>query len=436
MAGLLREKLGSAHADAGESRIWRTSVLRWGVLFLVALTAVGGALWSAARQQERAFGAVEQLLKSGDVSVAIREVGAYQKDYPDDSRVFALRARIHLKVGQAREASRLFEQHGAASAVDLHAWAQAYLMQSQWSLAAPILARFLQLEPRNANGLYDLMVCQMRLGRLREALDLAKRLAEIPGQEVVGHLYQGTVYSDLTNAEQAATQFAKVAELDPEMRKLTIPPEDFLTQYGSTMVSLGKGDEAIPLLQRSLEARATADAAVSLGQAYLQIGDTEQAVASWERALKLNPEAHRACEGLADQALRAGNAQQALDWLSPLEESATLEPATAYMFQRAYQRLGDQKKAAVWQARAAQLRKRNQVAAVVDRLQLEAPTSYWAQIVRAFRFAEAGNWSEAEGVLQQVRDNDTPHPFVQQLESAVKARGKLPPLEGIPVQSF
>ena len=436
MTELPRAKDGAAHVNEGEARTWRNSMARWGVLLVVAMAVVGGALWYSGRQQERALSAVEQIVKSGDVSVAIREVGAYQQDYPDDSRVFALRARIHLKVGQPREAARLFEQHGAASAVDLHAWGQAYLMQSQWSLAAPILGRFLQLEPKDASGLYDLMVCNMRLGRLQEALALAKRLVEIPEHEVVGHLYLGTVYSDLTNEEQAITHFEKVLELDPELRKLTIPPEEFLTAYGSTLVSLGKGDEAIKVLKRSLETRATADAAVSLGQAYLQIGETEQAVAHWEQALTLNPGAHRACEGLADVALREGNAQKALDWLSPLEDSATLEPATTYLFQQAYSRLGDVKKAAVWQARTAQLRKRKQVASVVDRLIVEAPSSYWAQIVRAYRFAEAGNWSEAEGVLQQVRDNDTPHPFVQQLESAVKARGKLPPLEGIPVQNF
>ena len=193
MAGLLRAKVGSTHANEGEGRFWRTSLMRWGVLLAVAIVVVGGALWSAARQQERAFVLVEQSLKSEDMSVAIREVAAYQRNYPDDSRVFALRARIHLKVGQAREAARMFEQHGAATAVDLHAWTQAYLMQSQWSLAAPILARLLQLEPKNASGLYDLMVCNMRLGRLQDALELAKRLGQIPEHEVSGHLYLGTV---------------------------------------------------------------------------------------------------------------------------------------------------------------------------------------------------------------------------------------------------
>ncbi|TXT28095.1 MAG: hypothetical protein FD138_2643 [Planctomycetota bacterium] len=428
--------MGSEHADAGESRHWRTSAARWVVLVVVAMAVVGGTLWTSARRQEKAFVAVEKLLQSGDVSVAIREVAAYQREYPDDSRVFALRARIHLKVGQPREAIRLFEQHGAASAADLQAWGRAYLMQSQWSQAAPILARFLQLEPQDAGGLYDLMVCNTRLTRLLEALELAKRLVQIPGYEVVGHLYLGTVYSDLLNEQQAAVHFAKVLELDPELRKLTIPPEEFLTEYGSTLVSLGKGDEAIKILKRSLETRPMADAAVSLGQAYLQIGETEQAIANWELAVTLNPDAHRALEGLADQALRAGNAQKALEWLGPLENSATLEPATTYLFQQAYQRLGDLQKAAVWQARTTQLRKRNQVAAVIDRLQVEAPNSYWAQIARAYRFAESGNWSEAAELLQQVRDGETTHPFVQQLATAVKARGKLPPLEGMPVQNF
>lgn len=436
MAGLLRAKMSSDRAEADESRAWRTSAARWSCLAVVAMVIVGGTLWSSARRQERALVSVEKSLSSKDTSVAIREVAAYQREYPDDSRVFALRARFHLKLGQPREAARLFEQHGAATAVDLQAWGRAYLMQSQWSHAAPILARFLQLEPNDASGLYDLMVCNTRLTRFLDALELAKRLVKIPGYEVMGNLYLGTVYSDLTNSEKAAVHFAKVLELDPELRTLTIPPEEFLTEYGSTLVSLGKGDEAIQVLKRSLEVRPMADTAVSLGQAHLQIGESEQAAANWELALKLNPAANRAREGLADLALRGGNAQKALEWLSPLQESALLEPATTYLFQQAYQRSGDLQQAEVWKARTAQLRRRNQVAAVIDRLQVEAPNSYWAQVARAYRFAEAGNWSEAEGLLQQVRDDETPHPFVQRLSAAVKARGTLPSLEGMPVQNF
>ena len=411
-------------------------MLRGGVLLAVALAVVSGALWSSSRQQEQALVSIEQLLQSGDVSSAIRDVSAYQRDYPADGRVFGLRARIHLKVGQPREASKLFEQQGAATAVDLHAWGQAYLMQSQWSLAAPVLTRFLQLEPKDHDGLYDLMVCDMRLGRLREALELAKRLVLLPGHEASGHLYLGTVYNDLKNEEDAAAEFGKVLEIDPSLHALPIPPEEFLTEYGSTLVSLGRGDSAITHLRRSLEIRPTAEAAVSLGQAFLQIGETEPAATNWKLALTLNPKSHRACEGLADFALRDGNAQKALEWLRPLEEGATLEPTTAYLFQQIHQRLGNTEKAAVWQTRTAQLRKRNQVAAVIERLQVEAPSSYWAQVARAYRFAEAGNWSEANGVLQQVRDDDSPHSFVQQLTSAIKTRGTLPPLEEIPIRNF
>ncbi len=436
VAGLLRARIGSAHADSDVSRRVRHFLIRWGLFLVIALAVVGGALGYLARRQERAVAVVEQLLQAGNLPAAIREVGAYQRDYPADSRVFALRARIHLKFGQPREAAQLFEQHGAATAVDLRAWAQAYLMQSQWSLAAPILTRFLQLEPQDANGLYELMVCDMRLGRLKDALELARQLAQLPGQEVRGHLSLGTIYNDMKNKEQAAVQFGKVLQLDLELQGLSIPPEDFLSEYGSTLVSLGRSDEAVSLLKRSLETRATPEAAVSLGQAFLQLGETQQAVANWERAVELAPQSHRARESLADIALREGHAQEALGWLHPLEDSAKLEPATAYLFQRIYQRSGDTAKAAIWQTRTAQLRERREVESVVDRLQIEAPTSYWAQIARAYRFAETGNWSEAQGLLQQIRGEDSPHTFAQQLMKAVKTRGPLPPLEEFPIPSY
>ncbi|GDY06980.1 hypothetical protein LBMAG52_04660 [Planctomycetia bacterium] len=436
MTGLLPERFGSARADDNGSLRVRRALTRWGILLVIAIAVVGGVLVSMARRQEQALAAVERSLAAGDMPAAIREVAVYQREYPDDSRVFALRARILLKAGRPREAVQLFERHGAASAVDLHAWAQAYMMQSQWSLAAPILTRFLQLAPRDTNGLYELMVCKIRLSRLTEALDLAKQLAELPGHEVLGHLYLGTVQNDLKNEEQAVTEFGQVLRLDPELRALSVPAEDFLTEYGGTLVSLGRSDEAVGLLKRSLEIRATSAAAVSLGQAQLQLGDTQQAVAHWELAVKLDPQSHRAREGLADVALREGHVREALEWLQPLAESPQLEPATAYLFQRIYQRLGESPQAAIWQARTAELRQRREIESAVDRFLMEAPSSYWAQVVRAYRFAESGNWSEAQGVLQQLRDADLQHAFVEQFRSAVRTRGALPPLKEIPIRLF
>lgn len=412
------------------------SLKRWGVLLVIALIAVGGGLVYLTGQQERALAAVEQLLTSGDVTAAMREVSAYQRQYPADSRVLALRGRILLKMGRPREAAQLFEQHGAATVADLSAWAQAYLMQSQWSLAAPILKRSLQLDPTDANALYNLMVCDIRMGLLQDALKLGTELSRRPSHSVVGHWYLGTIHSDLKNEEQAAEEFGQVLRLAPELRDLPISPEQFLSEYGGTLLGMGRSNDAIPLLKRSLEIRPTASAATALGQAFLQLGDTEQAVAQWELAVKLDPESHRAREGLADLALREGRADQALEWLQPLEDSDKLEPATAFLMQRICQRLGDSEKAAAWQVRANQLRRKREVESAADRLLVEAPSSYWSQIVRAYRVAESGNWLEAQRLLQQVRDVDSPHEFVQQLQNAVKTRGPLPPLEEIPIRSF
>lgn len=435
MAGLIGTNSGSARADKVTRRS-RRSLVRWGALVLFAVAVVGGVLLSMARRQEQSLAAVEQLLAAGDLRVANREVAAYQREYPDDGRVNGLRARILLKAGQPREAAQLFERYGAASTVDLHAWAQACMMQSQWSLAAPILTRFLQLAPSDTNGLYELMVCNIRMSRLTEALELAGQLAQLPGQEVLGHLYLGTVQNDLKNEQQAVAEFGQVLQLDPELRKLTVPAEDFLSEYGGTLVSLGRSDEAVSLLQRSLEIRPTPAAAVSLGQAKLQVGDSQQAVANWELAVKLDPQSHRAREGLADVALREGHVREALEWLRPLEESPRLEPATTYLFQRIYQRLGETSKAAIWQARTAELRQQREIESAVDRLLIEAPSSYWAQVVRAYRFAETGNWSEAHGTLQQLRDAEPQHAFVEQFRNAVRTRGTLPPLREIPIRLF
>ncbi len=50
--------------------------------------------------------------------------------------------------------------------------------------------------------------------------------------------------------------------------------------------------------------------------------------------------------------------------------------------------------------------------------------------------AETGNWPEAQRALQQLRDADPQHAFVEQFRNAVRTRGTLPPLREIPIRLF
>lgn len=74
--------------------------------------------------------------------------------------------------------------------------------------------------------------------------------------------------------------------------------------------------------------------------------------------------------------------------------------------------------------------------AAIDQILRDAPESRWANIVRAYRFAERGEWGQAELLLSQVASLAQAWPFVRQLVDAVAEQSTLPPLTDFPLTQY
>ena len=72
---------------------------------------------------------------------------------------------------------------------------------------------------------------------------------------------------------------------------VSLAPDSFTGYYnlGGVRILQGKYTEAIPLLQRSLEIRKTADAMSNLGTAYFQLHRYGESAAAFEQATQLDP---------------------------------------------------------------------------------------------------------------------------------------------------
>ena len=72
---------------------------------------------------------------------------------------------------------------------------------------------------------------------------------------------------------------------------VSLAPDSFTGYYnlGGVRILQGKYEEAIPLLQRSLEIRKTADATSNLGTAYFQLHRYADSAAAFEQATQLDP---------------------------------------------------------------------------------------------------------------------------------------------------
>jgi len=293
-----------------------------------------------------------------------------------------------------------------------------------------------RIEPDNVDALYEVTTCRLQLGLLEEALESARRFSELPGQEAKGAVMLATIHNDLRNADETLRYYQRAAELAPEGKGLQIPPEELFLQYGSVFVTQGKAEQAVPWLEKSLATRPTPAAVFFLGNAYSQLGQTDKAEQAWQKAVEIDPASVSSREALANLAMTKGDLDTALKWLSPLQRVAENRADTAYLFQRLYSLRKDEAAFKQWQEKTSQLRERDQRMSALDRMMQGAPYSFWANVVRAYRFATLGNWRQAEDMLDALVERAPEMEFVVELREAVRKRGPLPSLDRVPLKRF
>lgn len=400
----------------------------------MVLTGVAGAALlslAIAWWRDRPVGEAEAALDAGRPAEALRIVNEFLRSRPEHGPASAVKARALVAAGRFREATALFEKHGAATDDELHAFAKALLAAGRWESARPLLEGYVRRNPADADALHELTACYAKLGKSREALATAAEFARRPGQEARGQVLIGTIHRDLGNERQAADAYARVLELRPEADGLQVTAAEFLHAYAAVLLDLGEPGKAVPLLERSLAEAPTAVAHSDLGNAREQLGRLDDAERAWRSALALDPGNRAAREGLAGASLSRGDPAAAIDLLAPPAEAAAA--STAYLLQRAYALSGDTAESARWKDRADALRAEERLESTVQRVLTEAADTPWAAALRAYRSAEQGRWAEAE---RQLADGPADEPFVTALREAVRRRGPLPPLKDLPISQF
>jgi tetratricopeptide (TPR) repeat protein len=418
----------------GTSRPQPRRLRRW-LLGLVAALVVACAVTALVlRWQERTLHQAEHELASGDPQRALALVSYFLESHPEHNRAMALQARAFSATGQTGAAIALYEKVGAATVEDLHAWARAYLLRQSWSRALPLLTQVLRLEPDNADALHEITGCRVRLGLLQEALESARLLSQVSGQEARGLVFVAAIQNDLGNPKAACEAYQQIVELVPDGQGLQIAPEELFVQYGVVLANNGRGNEALPWLERSLAVRPTAAAYYYLGNAHSQGARTEAAEQAWERAHQLDPGGVLTIEALANSALQKRDTKAAQKWLNLLGRIAEERSNTAYLFQRFSILQKDAAATERWRKKVEELRKLEQRREMIDQLVTQAPYSLWANVVRAHRFAAAGNWQQAEDMVRELAREAPQDEFIRELADAIRQRGKLPAIERIPLR--
>ena len=225
-------------------------------------------------------------------------------------------------------------------------------------------------------------------------------------------------------------------EYDPQAEHLQVSAAEFFGEYGQVLLEDGHPETACDVLRRSLTLKEDAEIRSSLGQALRQIGDEGGAVAAWKLAVESAPALREPRESLTEVALRAGHFEEARNWLEPVLTGLNVPSSSTYLMQRICLASDDREAAQTWQARTEELRKREKLRSAINHVLVESPESFWARAIRAYQFAEAGNWHQAEVLTSALLAESTRQPFVLELAACVRKRGPLPSLELLPIHQF
>lgn len=402
------------------------------LLVIGALTA--GGIWGYLWWDEQPLRDANEALLRGESTQAMKIVQKYLKTHPPHDGALALKARIFVALGRYDEALELFAKVGPASLADIKSCAQAYLHLEQWVQAVGLLEQAVRLSPRDPDVLHEITAARAFLGQSKLAMETAKELAKIPGYEARGYVQVGSLERDRQNREKAINAWLKVLDFDPELKQIQIPGEVFYHDLGVLYLDDGDSKSALKMLEKSVQIKPMALGLVHRGQAKLQLGQKEAAIEDWKRALELEPSHREAREDLASAALDRRKPEEAREWLLPLAASPRVKSSTTYLLQRCAALQGNQADVEHWRKETAQLRKLERINVTVDHLLIESPQSFWAQVMRAYRFAEAGNWVQAEILVEPLRKNAVKQPFLKDFISAVDSHGTLPNLEKLPIK--
>jgi tetratricopeptide (TPR) repeat protein len=242
------------------------------------------------------------------VSVS-RDYGEYRGSYKLDGNVFTAERTLNLRmrtlpadragdyaafrrvVGADDQQTLALDIAASTSALsssdlkaaDLNRSAYDALRGGNYSQAAALLKRVVELEPQDKTAWNNLGLAHLGLRQVDAAIDAFKKQLEINPYHEQANTNLGRSYLQQRRYAEAEAAFRKQLELNP------------LDKYahgilGHQYVEMERYADAIPVLEKAISLSSEdASLHVEMGTAYLNLNQNEQALASFARAAELSP---------------------------------------------------------------------------------------------------------------------------------------------------
>lgn len=333
------------------SRLWPA------LLAAIASLAFAGWAWSRSDSLERATDLAARSAMPESLASVVGLALDHLDRQPWDQRAARLAAVSLSRLDQAAVAEPYYRRAGRLSLEDSRTRAYALARANRRDDAIAAYRAILAVWPDDIPALQMLGGIHYSRKEYDIALELARRLQELPGGEVQGHWRAATILHEIDYREDAAAEFEAVVRLDPELAQ--IPAEArpwFWFRAADDLLFLGQSDRVRTLLEPVVRQTDDPKLALLLGRAQYQSGALDVAGATWSRVTETHPRNATAWLELGRLRLARGQLPEAV---SALERAVELEPRDIeahYSLRTAYTRTGQGEQADRVSQRLDQLR--------------------------------------------------------------------------------
>ncbi len=244
------------------------------------------------RRFTEAVGLVQRIRDGESADRAIAALESILRNARESSSVNALLARALLRKSTLARRPALVEQAAVyaerAVGADVNdPEAQVTLGEVQNATgrheeAVRSFERALALRPNDPAALIGLGQAYEKQGRAADAEAMYRKVLSIRPDSAMGLMWYGTFCHRQARYAEAAQHFRRVTELDPSFAFAH-------ANLGGALIALGKYEEALSALQKSIALRPTANGYSNAGTLQFTLGRYDDARQSYEKAVQLAP---------------------------------------------------------------------------------------------------------------------------------------------------
>jgi tetratricopeptide (TPR) repeat protein len=296
-------------------------------------------------QRDKVIASAEKLVAKGKIEPAIKEYERLLDDNPNDVNTLNRIGDLWVRINRFDEAAKVFgkiAEHYSKDGFFLKAIAIYKKINKLDPSKLDIYARLADLYAKQglameAKSQYQVLAdYYLKHGDPANALGIYRKISELDPNSINVHVKLADLYSQNNQTKEALTEYDRVGRmllkrgmLDEAVQvfkkalKIDASNIELVESLVTALLEAKDYENATQIVQTSLETNRDHPRLLALlGRVSLAKGDTTAARVALERALSGNPNEPAVRDALADLYLRTGNADGALEMVTPLVEKA------------------------------------------------------------------------------------------------------------------